>query len=493
MGIIIRQSLKSTVVTIISAVIGALNTLMLMYLLPKAVYGLYTLTISYALFGSELLLLLTQIVYIIYVKKYEGTRLEMGFNKYLGRPNVYLTFIFLAGVTLYHFLISPQMHYSDDTIFYYLDKYIFPFFLLVISLGTYTLFTVILAARHKNTISAIAKDFIPRVFGLSVIALFYFDLLSIDRLIGLLFAQYILGSLVAYYFIRRFDFLKLKGGMKLNSEQKRELRIFRVTHIPFSLIWSLSLISVSLVYSFVFERGQAIFAVFSVSIFVTNFMNIPYEQLSRSALSTISEAMRREEMKKLEDIYQRANLNLMHTATFMAVWILAGLSFLVFMNGDKYTLLVTIAPFFIMGKWIDMSTGFSTELLMSSNLLSRLVYLSLLAFIFMIACYAILIPSLGDVGVALTMCLWYLFFNITKIIFVQRYFGLSPFLKDKFWPSIFICIPILTLQLLTVLYFTSPVINFATALLLSSVFLYIIYRKKYNEDGIKILQKIMKL
>ncbi len=493
MGIIMRQSLKSTAVTLVSAVLGGVNTLLLMYLLSKNIFGLFSLTISYGMFGSEIMLALTQVLYFIFIKKYQDGPQEGQFTRTLFRTNaVILLLVVLLGVVYVAFL-RPLTSFEPGTILRYLSDYFPYFFLLVLTMTAYYFLTTVLAAKHKNALGALAKDMIPRVFNLIIILLAFGGILSFQTLILLLFCQYLLGSVVAFLFIRKYNLLDISRGPLLSRQEVQELRNYRWTHVPFSMIWALSILSVSLVYTWFFTDGASTYAVFSISIFIVNFMNIPYDQLSRASISTISQAMRDKEWTKLDDIYKRANLNLMHTGTFMSIWLLAAVPFLIYFTGTKYLMLLTIAPFFVVGKWVDMATGFSSELIISSVWLSCFVYLSFTALVFMVACYAFFIPLYGHVGVAMSMALWFAFFNIIKLIFVKKSFGLSPFMPKAFWGSVAFCLPLVLVQIWVIVTWGSPIIAIASGVLLSSLLVFLIYRTGYNQDAIDITKKILRL
>ncbi len=493
MGIIVRQSLKSTIVTLVSAVLGGVNTLLLMYLLSKQIFGLFSLTISYGIFGAEILIALSHLLYLIFIKKYQYGTQEGQFTRTILRTNrnIFIALTILG--ILYMWLVRPFTSFEEGTILWYLSEYFPYFFMLVVSMAVYYFLIMVLAGKHKNTLAALSKDMIPRVFNLAIIGLAYSGVLSFSTLITLLFCQYLLGSLVAYFFIHRHGLLSLQAGPPLSSAEVRELQNYRWTHVPFSMIWALSIVSVSLVYTWFYKDGASTFAVFSISIFIINFLNIPYEQLSRASLSTISQAMRDKEWTKLDDIYKRANLNLMHTGTFMSIWLMAAIPFLIFFTGTKYIMLLSIAPFFIGGKWIDMATGFSSELIISSDKLSSIIYLSFIALLFMVGCYWVFIPMLGDQGVALSMGLWYAFFNIIKMFFVKKHFNLSPFMPKAFWGSVLFCVPLMLVQLWVIQQWSSPLVAIASATLLSSILVGLIYKSGYNQDAKMIVKKLMRL
>ncbi len=493
MGIIMRQSLKSTVVTMISAVLGGINTLLLMYLLSKHVFGLYSLTVSYGMFTSEVMLVLSQVLYLIFIKKYQDTPKEGSFTRRLFRVNFQIISLIAVIGLIYMLLIRDRLYFEPQTILWYLSEYLPYFLALSLVMAMYYFLTTVLAAKHKNTLSAIAKDFIPRVLNLAWILLAWLGVIDYGTLVILLLLQYLVGVLVAIFYIKKYKLLTLKPGTELSRDDQKEISNYRWTHIPFSLIWMLSMTSVSLVYTWFFKDGESTFAVFSISMFIINFMNIPYDQLSRASLSTLSQSMRNKQWVKLDDIYKRANLNLMHTGTFMAIWLLAAIPFLIFFTGTKYAMLLSIAPIFVAGKWVDMSTGFSAELIISSDRLISIVWLSLVSLLFMVLCYAMLIPLYGHIGVAMSMALWYVFFNIAKMLYVRSAFGLSPFMPKVFGQSLLFCVPILLLQAAAIHVWPGPIAAMISALVLSTVLVMIIYRRGYNQDAIKIAQKIFRL
>ncbi len=491
MGIIMRQSLKSTVVTLVSAVLGGINTLLLMYFLTKNVFGIYSLTVSYGMFGAEVLLALTHLLYLIFIKKYQYGSQEGQFTRTIFKTNIIVLAIMIVLGAVYIFFIRSYTQFESGSTLRYLSDYFPYFFLLIVCMAAYYFMTNVLAAKHKNTLAALSKDMIPKFFNLIIILLAIAEFLSVKMLIVLLLCQYLLGAIVGGFFIRYHKLLTFKAGPRLSREEKDQLRNYRWTHVPFSMIWALTMISISLIYTWVFADGASTFAVFSISIFIITFMNIPYDQLSRASLSTISQTMRDKEWTKLDDIYKRANLNLLHTGTFMSIWLLASIPFLIYFTGDKYLMLLSIAPFFILGKLIDMSTGFSSEIIISSDKLSSIVYLSFISLLFMIVCYSVFIPLFSHQGVALSMGLWYAFFNIIKLIFVERNFGLTPFMPKAFWGSVSFCVPIVLLQLFIILQWHHPLVSIASGTLLSSILVLTIYKTGYNQDALSIAKKIL--
>ncbi len=494
MGIIIRQSLKSTSVTIFSAVLGALNTVALMYLLPKAELGLFNMSIAYAIFAAEIILLISHNIYNVFVKKYQaqGREIEAGFLRYLLKPNVLIIGLLLSTAFVFSIFVAPRLNLEPHTFYYYFNTNIWLFVGLCLSLVFYTFFGFLLGANHKNTLASIMLYLVPRLFNLLIILGLYLAWIDSQQAIKLLFSQYFVAFLLGLFFVLRYHLSPLSPSVDISYSEKKEIQDFRYSHIPFVIIQLLSVHSAAIIFSFYAEDGFRNFATFSISIFLSNFMNIPFDQLARSAMSTLGAKMRDQNWDEVDDMYKRASLSLFQITSVMVMLILSGLHLLIYVSKGKYEDLLIIAPFFLFAKWVDVSAGFNTQLIMGSDKYKAIIRISLVSLVFMILCYAILIPMLGVIGVALTIFLWNVFNNFYKMYFVQKEYGLYPFIKRKSLFSLLLSIPFFMVVMGVMYRSDSIFLNLVVGFACAGAYILLIYLLRINTDLNVIVQNVSK-
>ena len=176
MGIVVRQSIKSTIVTLFGAVLGGIIVLASTYLLPVQYYGFIKNITNQALTFSYFLLIGVPSTLIVYIHKYQkdaGKRKALiGFSFLI--PIITSTVFFI----IYNALRNPIInHYQpidrsiNDQYFYLL-----PVFVLLLSLVT--LFESYLNSQMRVALSSFMQAILIRVLTLILLVLTGYKIIS---------------------------------------------------------------------------------------------------------------------------------------------------------------------------------------------------------------------------------------------------------------------------------------------------------------------------
>ena len=429
MGIVVRQSIISSIISYLGVVVGYLN---LFYLYPKYLspdqVGLFrTIQDAAILFSPFAQIGLTQSIYRFYpqfVKDQTTSHTFMTMMIFFGLAGFGLFFI------AFKIFETPLLGYFQDN-----AKEIIDYSFLVIWL---TLILVLLAAFEtfsRSLLKTIVPNFIREVVSrllLSVLVAFYFmGWLSFD--------QFMIGSVVIYLICLTIVMIYLwsDGSFKINTnfqtlKTEKLPELVRYSLLSFAGMAGMILIGKmdSLMVSSMI--GLAANAVYTTAFFMATVIEIPKRSLSQIAMPLISRAFEKNDLKDIQKIYHRTAINQL----IIGLLILIGL----YANIDSIFSLMPKREVYEAGKWVvvivgigklaDMAFGPSSEIIVLSKHYQFNIILILLLAISIIISNNLLIPAYGIEGAAYGTALALIMFNAIKYLYLKWRLQMQPFGAD---------------------------------------------------------------
>lgn len=422
MGIIIKQSIRSSIISYIGVAIGYVNVLWLYpYFLSTEQVGLFRLIQStaylLATFGQ---MGLAQ----SFIKFYPEFKQQKGFlgATLLGGT---LGFILLCLVTLI-FQNSIVGYFSQES-----PLFVEYFQLTLIITYLIILFQLLEAYSRsllKIVVPTLMRDIGLRVLTMGFLLLYGFEYIDFQGLVYLLIAVYgiALIGLFIHFGINKELSLSLNFSFLKNGQVKRILN-----YGLFSLIGAggtqiiLQIDSVMISGSLGLEET----GIYTIAFFIGIVIEMPKRAITQLSSALLAQSFNKNDMQAVKKLYQQTSINQLIIGSLLLIGIWANLNniYSFIPNNEAYLTGINVVLFIGLGKLSDMAFGTNGEIIvMSKYYRFNVIAVAILA-ILTIILNLWLIPVYGIEGAAIASFLAMLTFNVIKYVFVWMKFGIQPF------------------------------------------------------------------
>ncbi len=175
--------------------------------------------------------------------------------------------------------------------------------------------------------------------------------------------------------------------------------------------------------------GLASTGIYSLSFFIGTIIEMPRRSISQIAGTLITHAWKAKDFQALAQLHRQAALNqmLIGGILLILIWTQIDLVFDLMPNGHVYREGKWVVLWIGLARWFDMSNGVNTEIILNSPYYRfNLISILLLGMISFTANY-LLIPVYGLTGAAAGSTLSILLFNLLKGGFLWFRLGIQPF------------------------------------------------------------------
>ena len=427
MGIIIRQSLKNSVVTYIGVAIGTLNVLFLYnkFLTPEQL-GLYTALTSFPLVFAGFAHLGTPHVGVRFFNQFVDAKRQH--NGFLG----YILIAPLIGFTtflLIYFLLNDSfrkvyVEHSPLLIRYF---WIFPIITFCL------LYQAILESYSRVNLRIVVPAIIREIFLKSsnscLALLFGFHYISFDQLVfGI-----VIVNILAVVFL--FIYIKILGQLFLKLDFSFVRKPIFKEMVQYGL-WTMMGGATATVLPHIeklmlpaYTGGLERTAIFNIALSIGLVIAIPRNAIASISEPLLAESWQNEDLKHVEEIYQKSAINLLIIGLFLflGVWC----------NIDSIFSIIPKADIYQKGKFVvlmvglysvfDMATGLNSEILKNSPHFRYDFVFYLIRFVILLSVNLILIPIYSYNGAAFAMLISVIVYNLVKFFFIKYKMGLQPF------------------------------------------------------------------
>ncbi len=480
MGIVIRQSIKATIVSYFGACLGAL---LVIYIYPKSLtpeqIGLTRVLMESALIFSSF-------------AQIGMSSIALKFFPYFKDPvnndNGFVFFIFfvpLFGFIL--FILLFQLFQNEVVLIFAQKSELFTKYLFfIIPLTLFTIYTTIsetyASILQRIVVPKFIKEVLVRVLTLIIVLAFYYNKISLNQFVILFTITYGIATTLNLIYINSIKKINFKPNLKfLQGSIKKELLWFMLYMIVVGIGSSVaSRIDVFMLSSQVSLSGAGIF---TIAFFIASFIEMPSRAIFQIVTPFTSDALKNNDIQFVDLIYKRTSLNQFIVAglLFLLIWINVENIFNIMPNGKIYETGKYVIFFIGLAKVFDALTGINGIILGNSKYFYYTLY-----FIFFLAILTIInnlyfIPIWGIVGSAFATFISIIAYNLILVIFVKWKLGVQPFTKNTFI-ALFILGLTYSLSLI-IPSFSNPIIDIIVrSLIISTVFIFLVFRLKVSED-----------
>lgn len=427
MGIIIRQSIKNSVVTYVGVAIGTLNVLFLYNkFLTTEQLGLYTALTSFPLVFAGFAHLGTPHVGVRFFNQFADA--ERKHNGFFGYILLAPLLGFVAFLLIYTGLKpSFEAVYAKNSpllVNYYWTFPVITFFLIYQTiLETYS------KVHLRIVVPAIVREIFLKATNSVLALLFGFQYIS--------FNQLILGIILAYFLAVCFllIYIKILGKfyLKLNFSFVRK-PIFKEMY-QYGL-WTMFGGAAAIILPHIeklmlpaYAGGLKNNAIFNIALSIGLVIAIPKNAIASISDPLLAESWRNNDLEHVGEIYQKSALNLLIVGTFLflGIWCNIDSIFQIIPNSEIYQKGKFVVLMVGLYSLFDMATGLNSEILKNSPYFRYDLLLYVVRFVILLGTNLILIPLYSYNGAALAMLISGMVYNLIKFGFIKHKIKLQPF------------------------------------------------------------------
>ena len=426
MGIIKKQAVANTIITYVSLILGAVNVL---WLMPKGLspeeVGLRSLLLSSAFLVSPLARIgFNKVIIKFYPVFKDADKKDHGFLFII----MIIPFVAFILITLL-FLIFKQPVFS---LFEAKSAMIKDYLWYIIPITFFVMYIGILSAycqvNYKITVSSFFRQIVMQVFTGILLILMNAGAIDFRQFIFLIALSYFLIVLLHIFYLRYLNLFYLKPDFKLlNKPMVKEI----VTYGLFVILGGVGAVVSTNIGILMLGAmiGLHSTAIFTISFYLGNIIDVPRSALSRIASPYIADSWHKGKTDLINSLYKKSAINQMVIGIliFLIIWLNIDSVFAIMPRGSLYVSGKWVVFFVGLAKVVDMLTGINTEILINSEKYKFNFVLVISFTLLVIILNYILIPQYAVIGAAVALFASFVYFNIAKFIYLLIKFKMQPF------------------------------------------------------------------
>jgi O-antigen/teichoic acid export membrane protein len=423
MGSIRKQGITNTIISYVGVCIGFLNLLVLQpFMLKPEELGLTRMLYSATLLIGTIFPVGLNFLTIRFFPKFKNN--ENGHNGYLG-----LLFILaLSGYVIIATLVLLGknlilMRYDNSPLFSQYFYFVFPISLCI---GLTSLLTAYCNALFKSTVPTFLNEIYLRLFMTVLVVVYYLQLISFPVFVILFAGAYAiqLFSLIGY--IRFIGALRLKTNWSFFRKQPlREIAKYTLL-LAFASIAAIGIRNIDVMMVGSYLTLDAV-AVYSLGMTIGSLIEVPVNSLGRIADAKISDAIQRNDMRLVKEVYGKSVEYLLLFGGLLFVLLYANVDEAISFLPAKYHQARNVVLIISFSALINMATGVNTSIIYFSSKYVIGTYLLFAMILLSVVLNTIFLPLYGIEGSALATAIAMTLYNIAKFFLIRNHFQLQPY------------------------------------------------------------------
>jgi O-antigen/teichoic acid export membrane protein len=426
MGIILRQSIKNTLISYIGIAIGTVNTLWLFpaFLIPEEI-GLLRLILDIPLLFAYFTQLGASSLSDRFFNYFKDDKKKNNGFLFLILTYPLISFLIFA---ISFFLLKDfweSIYLSKSALLVDYLNFILPltfFMMYILILEAY------LRANFNISTTSFIREILTRIMFTAIILLYHFKIINIEGIVYLYVFTYALSLVIIFIYIRKINLLHLKPNFAfLNKSLVKELGTYILYLIPgvaggmiVQKIDSLMLGSM---------EGLTNVAVYSLAFFIGTVVEVPKKSLSQISIPILSTACKNNELEKIDDLYKKNSILqlLAGIIIFLLIWVNVDELLSLIPHYEIYSKGKYVILFIGLSKLIDMSTSINGEIIQFSRFYKyNILFVVILALLTVVSNF-IFIPLYSINGAAFALLANVFIVNIVKTYFIWNKLHCQPF------------------------------------------------------------------
>ncbi|WP_445716628.1 lipopolysaccharide biosynthesis protein [Flavobacterium sp.] len=423
MGIVIKQSIKNTIITFVGFGIGALNTLfMYPYFLGKDYFGLTGYVLSAANILYPIMSFGIQNTLIKFFN--ENNKTEKELNSYITYMLLVPLFFILPLMALFYFFYDSIAAYeSQENPIIYSFVWIIP--IIGIFMGYFEIFYAWLRAHMKSVFGSFVKEVFVRILITLLLFGVYFEYITPTDFIYLLILVYGLSLLLVVFYANKVKKIVLHFKIPKQSKSILTYTIF--------IILSASIANMLLdIDKYMIKHYMKIdnIAFYSVAIFIAMVISVPSRAMHQITYPITAKLMSENKWQELNDLYKKSSITLQVVGGLILLGILVNINQLYLMLPSEYSQGLFVVFTIGLSKYFDLILGNNNAIIFNSKYYRAVLILGLLLVVLIILLNMYFIPNYGLNGAALATLIAITLYSLAKLLFVVLKMKLFPFTKN---------------------------------------------------------------
>ena len=428
MGVIARQTIKTSLVFYIAAAIGVVNRLFLLpkYLTPTELGFLDIFFYVVTIFSS--------------LSSLGSTAILLKYHQYFKNKNQYPAIIgevilitlvgfFLLTVILYCLKATILDFYKTDvndlellTNFFYL----IPIFSLVFIVKN--LFSTYSIIKQRLTVPSLLNDFWIKLSSFILLVLISIKFIDFYGYFYLIFFSYTLAT--SFLIVYCLKFLSFKASFNLSgitkSEHKESFKYSSFALLT-GLAGSITLYADSIMLSAI--EGFNVSGIYSIAFFIGMSIELPSRAITSISQPIISSHFENNDLQKIDKLYKQTSINqgFIGFLFFLLIYINIDSIFALIPNNETYIIGRNVALIIGFSKLLDMFLGVNSQILRASKYYYLDLYFLIFFILITIGFNYILIPLYNIDGAAFATLMSILTYNIIRYTILKRTYNFFPF------------------------------------------------------------------
>ena len=426
MGIVVRQSIKGTIMNYLGVFVGFITTFFIVtkYLTTEEV-GLTRVLVDASILLSGLAQLGTSTSAMRYYPYFKDEKERdhgfFGWSVLIPLVGfVFFTILFLIFKKPIENYFSQNSSLFVDYIYFVIPMAFFMMYLLVFETNSNLLMRIV--------IPRFIREVGIRLMTLAVYLMYAFDILNLDGMVMALCLTYGVATIlnIIYLFsLKRISF-KIQPSF-ISSWLRKDFVFYTLFLIATSL--ASNLIPVLNTFFVSGKLGLAVAGINTIAVYIASMVEIPYRSLAAISRPQISQGMKDNDMTAVNELVKNVSLHqfLASTFIFFLIWINIDLIYTLIPNGDVYDEAVMVVFILSLVKIVNTSLNVGATVLSYSKYYYYSLLFTVILTVTAIYMNVKLIPLWGMNGAALASLVSYIVYYLFLLTFVNVKVKVNPF------------------------------------------------------------------
>jgi O-antigen/teichoic acid export membrane protein len=424
MGIVIKQSIKNTIITFIGFGIGAINIL---YMYPVFLGKEYLGLTNYILSAANILYpILSFGIQNTLIKFFnENNKTEEDLSKYFTYMLLLPLFVIIPFFCLFFYFYENIALYESvkNKIVY---NFVWEIPLIALFIGYFEIFFAWLRAHMKSVFGSFVKEVFVRI--LVTISLFavYFNWISLPEFIHSLVIIYGISLLVIIYYANKTKRIQLNKRL---PKQTKKIFVFTIFIILSASVANMLLdIDKYMINQFLKIENIAFY---SLAVYLAMVISVPQRAMHQITYPITAKLMSENKWEELNELYKKSSVTLQIIGGLIYIGILVNVKQIYAILPDEgYDQGLFVVFTIGLSKYFDVILGNNNSIIFNSKYYKMVLLLGVLLVFVVVGLNLIFIPKYGINGAALATLIAIGLYSIAKLLFVVLKMKLFPFTKN---------------------------------------------------------------
>lgn len=430
MGLVIKHSIRFSIIYYLGVVLGYVNTVLLFpNILNPEEFGLTRILLSVAIVISQFAQFGSPSMVVRFFPKIKEKIFGIGLT-----ICTISTMVFLGLMLLFkQHIIS--LYEENAQLFTEHFMLLIPFSIAIVY---FNLFDAYLRVLYKNSVSTFMSNILLRLIWMGLILLFSSGLIDFELFIYLYSLSYAVITLILLAYIRFLNKKSFSFSLEQNDKTfLREIRSFNF----FTLLAGLSSFLINKVDIIMLGSLESleVLGIYAIAAYMGSVIRVPASSIARTAQIIVSDSFKKNDLPSIKTLYKKSSITQLMLSAGVFLLILINYNNITYLLPDEYSSSMLIFLLLGLTQVIDSSMGVNGFIMINSPYFKYETLFSSFLLIMTVVGNYFFIPLYGAVGAAIATLLSISLYNLCRLFFISSKYKMIPF-TTKTALAILICI-----------------------------------------------------